>query len=237
MSFDVHAGDFLTIALLIVLEGLLSADNALVLAILVLGLPREQQTRALRYGIAGAFFFRTVAVLLAAYLMRVPWVALLGGLYLCYLAYAHFARPQAPDGHRVPASANPAFGLSAFWATVVRVELVDIVFSIDSILVAVALSPKVWVVVTGGLLGIVAMRFVAGQFIAVVRRYPTIVDGAFVIIGWIGVKLLVDFAFQVGWIGWNIPKSVSLGLVVVIFAVAFLLARRKGAVAEDQPVA
>jgi predicted tellurium resistance membrane protein TerC len=66
---DVQASDFLTIALLVLLEGLLSADNALVLAILVLGLPREQQQQALRYGIIGAFAFRILATLLAVQLM------------------------------------------------------------------------------------------------------------------------------------------------------------------------
>ncbi len=233
MPVDVQAADFVTIALLVVLEGLLSADNALVLAILVLGLPRAEQTRALRYGIAGAFFFRSVAVLLAAYLIRVPWVALGGGLYLCYLAVAHFAQPRLEGGHRPQAQAKPAFGLSAFWATVVRVELVDVVFSVDSILVAVALSPKTWVIITGGLLGIVAMRFVAGRFIVLVRRYPTIVDGAFIVIGWIGLKLLLDFGHQIGWLGWSVPKAASLGVVAAIFAGALVLARRRGPVAES----
>jgi len=228
MPVDVQAADLATIALLVFLEGLLSADNALVLAILVMGLPRKEQTRALRYGIAGAFVFRSIAVLLAAYLIRVPWVTLGGGLYLVYLALAHFRQARAAEGHRTPAPAMPAFGLSAFWATVVRVELVDVVFSVDSILVAVALSPKTWVIITGGLLGIIAMRFVAGQFIALVRRYPAIVDGAFVIIGWIGLKLLLDYGHQTGWLDWSVPKWISLGLVVVIFLVAFLVARRRG---------
>ncbi|HSF99890.1 MAG TPA: hypothetical protein VLA20_02125 [Vicinamibacterales bacterium] len=228
MPVDVQAADLATIALLVFLEGLLSADNALVLAILVMGLPRKEQTRALRYGIAGAFVFRSIAVLLAAYLIRVPWVTLGGGVYLVYLALAHFRQARAAEGHRTPAPAMPAFGLSAFWATVVRVELVDVVFSVDSILVAVALSPKTWVIITGGLLGIIAMRFVAGQFIALVRRYPAIVDGAFVIIGWIGLKLLLDYGHQTGWLDWSVPKWISLGLVVVIFLVAFLVARRRG---------
>lgn len=228
MPFHVEAADFLTIGLLVLLEAVLSADNALVLAILVMGLPRKEQTRALRYGIAGAFVFRSIAVLLAAYLIRVPWVTLGGGLYLVYLALAHFRQARAAEGHRTPAPAMPAFGLSAFWATVVRVELVDVVFSVDSILVAVALSPKTWVIITGGLLGIIAMRFVAGQFIALVRRYPAIVDGAFVIIGWIGLKLLLDYGHQTGWLDWSVPKWISLGLVVVIFLVAFLVARRRG---------
>src|SRR5215218_6377978 len=133
---DVQASDFLTIALLVLLEGLLSADNALVLAILVLGLPRHEQARALRYGIIGAFGFRIIAVLLASVLMRAPWVKLAGGVYLAYLTCTHFARRQGNDRREVR-PAKPAFGLSAFWATVVRVELIDLAFSVDSILVAV----------------------------------------------------------------------------------------------------
>ena len=84
-------------------------------------------------------------------------------------------------------------GLSAFWATVVKVELTDIVFAIDSILVAVAMSPKLWVILTGGILGIVMMRLVIGKLLALVERYPPLVDGAFVIIAWVGIKLLVEF--------------------------------------------
>jgi YkoY family integral membrane protein len=226
VPIDFQAADLVTIGLLIVLEGLLSADNALVLAVLVLGLPRHQQQRALRYGIVGAFGFRLLAVLLATYLIQVAWVKLAGGGYLLYLAYVHFFRAAAEARHRAP-EAKPMFGLSPFWATVVRVELIDIAFSVDSILVAVALSPKVWVIVTGGILGIIAMRLVAGRFIAVIRRYPAIVDGAFVIIGWIGLKLLIEYAHQLGLIGWEIPTSVSTGLIVVIFGAAYWYARRQ----------
>jgi YkoY family integral membrane protein len=228
VPFDFHPTDLATIGLLVILEGLLSADNALVLAVLVLGLPREQQQRALRYGIIGAFGFRAVAVLLAAVLIRVAWVKLGGGLYLIYLAYTHFFRREG-ENRREPPRARPAFGLSAFWATVVRVELVDLAFSIDSILVAVALSPKIWVVVTGGILGIIAMRLVAGQFIALIRKYPAIVDGAFVIIAWIGAKLLIEYFHQLGWIAWEMPRWLSLGLIVVIFAAAYVFARRQAA--------
>src|SRR5512134_732501 len=87
---DVHFSDLLTIALLVLLEGLLSADNALVLAILVLGLPRHQQRKALRYGILGAFVFRILATLLAVHLLAVAWVKLVGAVYLLYLAWSHF---------------------------------------------------------------------------------------------------------------------------------------------------
>lgn len=226
MPIDFAPADLFTIGLLVILEGLLSADNALVLAILVMGLPRQQQSRALRYGILGAFVFRGLAVALAAFLLQVAWVKLVGGGYLVYLTYSHFSRGSG-DERREPPPARPLLGLSAFWATVVRVELVDIAFSIDSILVAVALSPKLWVVVTGGILGIVMMRLVAGRFIALIRRYPALVDGAFVVIGWVGIKLLLEYAHDVGWVAWQIPKVISFGLIVVIFVVAYVYARRQ----------
>lgn len=227
MDFDLQFADLVTIGLLVLLEGLLSADNALVLAILVLSLPKAEQQRALRYGMVGAFGFRALAVLLAGYLMQMGWVKLVGGLYLAYLAYDHFSTHHE-GGHKKVAPAKPMFGLSAFWATVVRVELVDLAFSVDSILVAVALSPKLWVVVTGGILGIIAMRLVAGQMIHLIRTYPALVDGAFIIIAWVAVKLVVEYAHHMDWIHWQIPKTISLGLIVVIFVASYLYARRRG---------
>lgn len=233
MPLDIHFADFITIGMLVLLEGLLSADNALVLAILVLGLPRDQQARALRYGIGGAFAFRIIAVLLASVLMSVAWVKLVGGLYLGYLAYAHFMRPAGEERHDVP-KATAAFGLTAFWATVVRVEVVDVAFSVDSILVAVALSPKLWVVVTGGLLGIVMMRLVAGRMIELIRKYPALVDGAFIIIAWVAIKLMAEYAHNIHLVSWQIPKALSLGLIAVIFAISYFYARRHPAPPEGE---
>lgn len=116
-----HGSDFVTVALLVALEGLLSADNAMVLAIIVLGLPRAEQRQALRYGIAGAFAFRTLATLLAVYLIKLAWVKLGGAVYLMYLSYAHFFGQESAEARRTVPPAKPWLGLTAFWATVVRV--------------------------------------------------------------------------------------------------------------------
>src|SRR5262245_29149639 len=152
---DVHASDFITIGLLVLLEGLLSADNALVLAILVLGLPKTQQRQALRYGILGAFFFRIVAILLAVHLIKVGFVKLIGAAYLLWLSYNHFfGRRGEGESRRTIRPATAWMGLSPFWSTVVKVELTDLVFAVDSILVAVAMSRKEWVIISGGILGI-----------------------------------------------------------------------------------
>ena len=220
--------DLITIGFLVVLEGLLSADNALVMAIMVLGLPRADHRKALRYGLIGGFVFRTAATVLAAHLINASWVKLGGGLYLLYLTYQHFGGRGEGESRNEPPKAKAAFGLSPFWATVVRVELVNLAFSIDSILAAVAMSRKTWVVVAGGILGIIAMRIAAEQLIDLIRRFPALVDGAFVIIGWVGIKLLLEYAHQMHWIAWEIPKWIAMGLILVIFLVAFLYARRQG---------
>jgi len=231
---DFVAPDLVTIALLVVLEGLLSADNALVMAIMVLGLPKRQHAQALRYGLLGGFAMRFAATLLAVYLIQLILVKLLGGFYLLYLAYVHFFRQEHGEGRRQAPKAKPWLGLTAFWATVVRVELVNLAFSIDSILVAVAMSPKLWVVVTGGILGIVAMRLVAGQLIALVQRYPAIVDGAFIIIAWIGLKLCLEYLHEAQYIALEIPRWLSLSLVVIIFIISFIYAKIQGPAAPEE---
>ena len=231
---DVQASDFFTIALLVLLEGLLSADNALVLAILVLGLPRQQQRKALRYGIIGAFVFRILATLLAVQLIAFGWVKLVGAGYLLYLTFKHFFGHGGTEERRSIPQARPAFGLSAFWATVVKVELTDIVFAIDSILVAVAMSSKTWVIIAGGIFGIITMRLVIGQLLTVVRRYPALVDGAFIIIAWVGIKLLIEYLHLEGHIHFQVNKWMSFGLIVLIFLASYFYARRQGPVPDEQ---
>jgi YkoY family integral membrane protein len=219
--------DLVTIGLLIALEGLLSADNAMVLAILVLGLPKSQQKKALRYGILGAFAFRSVAMLLAAQMIRLGWVKLLGAGYLLYLVFRHFGGGESAEERRTAPPAESWLGMTPFWSTVVKVELTDIVFAMDSILVAVAMSSKYWVILTGGILGIVMMRLVIGRLLSLIERYPVLVDGAFVIIAWVGARLLLEYAHVEGWIAFEVPKFISLGVIVVIFAVTLVYAMVK----------
>jgi YkoY family integral membrane protein len=233
---DITVADFLTVGLLVGLEGLLSADNALVMAIMVLGLPKASHRQALRYGLVGGFVFRIIATLLAAHLIRLGWVKLLGGCYLLYLTYAHFTGHGDAGDRRLAPRARSWLGLNPFWATVVRVELVNLAFSIDSILVAVAMSPKIWVVMIGGILGIVAMRVVVGQLIVLVERYPALVDGAFIIIAWVGTKLGLEYLHDAHHVGLEVPQWFSIALIVVIFAVAFVYARLQGPVRRVDPL-
>jgi predicted tellurium resistance membrane protein TerC len=109
------------------------------------------------------------------------------------------------------------------------VELVNLAFSVDSILVAVAMSTRFWVVLSGGLLGVMAMRVVVRTLVALIRKYPALVEGAFVIIAWVGGKLLLEYAHQMAWVSWEIPQAISLGVVVAILLVSSLVARRRRA--------
>ena len=223
-------GDLFTVCVLIVLEGLLSADNAMVMAVMVLGLPARHHHKALQYGLIGAFVFRVLTTMAAFWLIRIAFAKVIGGLYLLYLPYQHFwGSGEATEKRREPPKAKPWLGLSAFWATVVKVELMNLVFSIDSILAAVAMSPKMWVVLAGGILGIVAMRIVVGRLLALIQKYPAIVDGAFIIIAWVGTKLLIEYLHAERYIPLEIPQWLSLTVIVGIFLLALIYARREAA--------
>jgi YkoY family integral membrane protein len=223
--------DLVTVLILVALEGVLSGDNALVLAVMVLPLPPDQQRKALRYGIIGAFALRTLATLLAVYLIGMKWVSLVGGAYLLILAYRHFTRHQTgEDG----ASAVPVvgfLGLSLFWTTVLKVELTDLVFAVDSILVAVGMTrgdpSKTWVIITGGILGIVMMRMLTLQVLALVKRYPKLIDGAYVVIAWVGFKLIWEYLHFKHLVPFEISKELGMGGVVLLFAGSFLYARAR----------
>jgi YkoY family integral membrane protein len=230
MPFSIEGADLITIGLLVLLEAALSADNALVLAVLVLPLPRKQQKKALQYGILGAFAFRVLATLSAVNLIHMDWVKLVGGVYLLYLPIKHFWRhpPHAAGDAKLRAAAATLFGLSLFWTTVIRVETTDVVFAIDSILVAVGMSRKLWVILCGGLLGIVAMRVLIGQLLTLVRRYPAIVDGAYVIVAWVGVKLVLEYLHSIDVVGFEIPRWLGIGVVLVLFVLSTIYAVVKG---------
>jgi YkoY family integral membrane protein len=202
--------DLAVIGLLVVLEGILSIDNALVLGILAKRLPKHQQRRALTYGLVGAFVFRFLAIATATFLLKWTFVKLLGGMYLVYIAVKHFlTKPHneaalSPDG-----GSTAAKPVAKFWPTVFVIELTDIAFAVDSILAAVGVvgspppgtppdahHPKLWVVITGGFLGVILMRYAAVLFIRLLDRFPRFETAAYLLVTVIGLKLLADWGFN-----------------------------------------
>lgn len=172
------------IAFLVFLEGILSIDNALVLAMMARPLPLKQQRKALTYGLIGAVVFRLVALTVVTQLIAWTWVKFVGGGYLVVMAVRHFIQGEsAPDVQAKKRS---------FWMTVVMIELMDIAFAVDSILAAVALTPKFWIIFTGGFLGVVLMRVAANSFIGILNRFPGFETTAYLLVGTIGIKVILE---------------------------------------------
>ena len=223
--------------MLALLEGLLSADNALVLALLVGHLSGKQQQRALSLGLIMAFALRAVGILLAGYLIRLWWLCGLGALYLLGLALKHFATRRGGAGEE----STPPRGKSlSFGRTVVLVGITDVVFAVDSILVAVALvdtarhPEKLWVVYLGGLIGVVALRLTASALIGLLKRYPDLDHTAYGLVAWAGVKLGFTAAHL-----WNpglpdMPKWLFWGVFAVIISLGGWLATRKAPVVTTE---
>ena len=202
---------------LVIIESLLSVDNAAVLATMVSDLPREQRPKALRYGIFGAYLFRILCLVFASYLIRFWYLKPLGGLYLLYLAYGHFrTRPVAHDGpedgqqlkRRSWVYRQSIGRLGQFWATVVLIEMMDVAFSIDNVFAVVALSKNLILVIIGVCIGILAMRLVAQSFVLLLARYPFLETAAFIIIGVLGLKLLLSVLGHV-WPGNAVSRALD----------------------------
>lgn len=184
--FEITSHDFMLIGLLIFLEGVLSVDNALVLAILARHLPEKEQKRALTYGLVGAFVFRFIALAMVTYLVKWRWVKFVGGGYLLYIAIKNLVFGENKD--ELGSKTNGA----TFWRTVVAIELTDIAFAVDSILAGVALTNKLWVVFTGGVIGIVMMRFTAALFIKIIEKFPKLEKTAYILVLIIGLKVVIE---------------------------------------------
>lgn len=228
---------------LIALEGLLAADNAVVMAVMVKHLPKEQQKRALFYGLVGAFVFRFAALFMITLLVDVWQIQALGAAYLLFIAFKHIYDQRKVKEQTIESQTAQGSG---FWMTVLKVELADIAFAVDSMLAAVALAltlphlgsievggingGQFGVMLAGGLVGIIIMRFAAHKFVKLLADYPQLETTAFIIVGWVGVKLTVltlsheklgflpyDFAHSTEWklIFWTVLLGIVLAGVLI----------------------
>ena len=191
---------------LIVIESLLSVDNAAVLATMVLDLPKDQRRRALKYGILGAYIFRGICLLFAALLIQIWWFNPVGGLYLLILAVKHFffkkkatiiPEPQTVveeiEHKRKSLLYRKTLGMfGPFWATVILVELMDLAFSIDNVIAANAYTKNIILIWAGVFIGILAMRFVAQGFVRLMEKYPFLDTCAYIVIALLGLKLTLS---------------------------------------------
>lgn len=197
-----------TLLILIGLEGLLSADNALVLAVIAKHLPEEQKKRAINYGIIMAFVFRFAALFAISFIANVWQIQAIGAAYLLYLGLKHVIQARFGKNnkniHKDDAKKSAGKG---YWPTVGKIALADLAFAIDSILAAVALalglpdSPlgdfggmdggQFIVVVLGGIAGLILIKFAATWFVQLLDKRPALETTAYAIVAWVGVKLAV----------------------------------------------
>jgi YkoY family integral membrane protein len=275
-TFEFH--DLIVVGVLIILEGVLSIDNALVLGLLARRLPRFLQGKALTYGLVGAFIFRLVAIGLASYLLHWRIAKLLGGLYLVWVAIKHFifetksataekltvdskgrpvlideqdappvvsaeddpldmAPPDASRPHRaIDYASADSTHTRAFWWTVGVIELTDIAFAIDSIVAAIGIigppppherHPKLWVVVIGGMLGVILMRFAAVVFIRLLEKFPRFETSAYLLVLVIGLKLVLDYAVNTPQaphrLDFHSPDQLAFWIFWIIMLACFLI--------------
>ncbi|WP_338635377.1 TerC family protein [Spirobacillus cienkowskii] len=221
---------------LIILEGLLSFDNALALAALVRKKLKDpiQQQRALVYGIWGAYILRIGIIFVGVWLMKYEWVKAIAGFYLLYLAihelFLHKTQQSLTEDNNQSASQMTSLKVSAktFFIVVAQVELMDLMFSIDSIAVALAISDIKWVLITGAVLGVLFMRIAAGLFIRLIENFPALEKTAFVLVGLAGLNVILklkdlNLGFMYLTIDKPIPENIFLGLIVgiLVFAIVF----------------
>lgn len=186
----------LIIGNLIIIESLLSVDNAAVLATMVMDLSPEKRKKALKYGIFGAYFFRGLCLLFASMLVKIWWLKPIGGLYLLFLCVDYFRKESTPNQNddTLDKKSNWFYrktigALGPFWATVALVEVMDLAFSIDNVFAAVAFTDNMNLIYIGVFIGILAMRYVAQGFVKLMENYPFLETAAFVVIGVLGLKL------------------------------------------------
>jgi YkoY family integral membrane protein len=202
----------LSILLLVLLEGLLSADNALVLAMMVKHLPEKERGHALTYGIWGAYLFRFLVIGIGTFLIKFSWIKALGALYLLYMAYTGLFGTAEEESIDESKYIN-----KGLLATIVSVEAMDIVFSIDSVTAALAVSDKVWILFMGAILGILMMRGVATLFVKLIEKVPELEKTAYILIFLIGAKLGVTL------VGIEVPDILFFSVLIIVFLGTFVV--------------
>lgn len=198
-SYTYEPSDVLIFFTLLLLEGVLSFDNAAILAAMVRKLPKEQRRKALLYGLGGAYVFRFLAIIFVVVIIEQPWLKIVGGLYLIYLMMKHLLDTTPHDMDEVPGIAKKnLFGLTPFWSVVVAVELADIAFALDQVLVAVGLfggteagNSKVLLIVLASFVAILLLRVSAYYVGRLMDWFPKLETLAYVAVGWVGIKLVV----------------------------------------------
>jgi YkoY family integral membrane protein len=206
---------------LIVIEGLLSVDNALAIAAMASHLDEKKRRVAMNVGYIGAYGFRVIALLVAGWIIHNPWIKLAGALYLVWLMCAHFAgQKEAAEDEGEAMNVHHR----TFASTVTMIALMDLSLSVDNVVAAIALSPdKLWPVYVGVTIGIISLRLIAGYAVKMIEKFPILEHTAFLLVGYVGLLLLVELQLHV-----HFDKVVKFIGIVAITALSITYSQKEG---------
>lgn len=204
----------LLLPILVALEAVLSADNAIALAAIAQGLDGSKlQRQALNLGLVAAFVLRVGLILTATWVTKFWQFEFLGAAYLLWLVFQHFTSEDVEeDTHQ---HHGPKF--SSLWQAIPTIALTDLAFSLDSVTTAIALSQEIWLIIIGGLIGIIALRFMAELFIRWLDEYVHLEDAGYITVALVGVRLLLKAAN----LDYVIPEWLMVGLIASLFIWGF----------------
>lgn len=211
-----HLGELLPLLpVLVSLELLLSADNAIALA----AIARKQsdpalERRALNLGVLMAFVLRVALILMAQWVLAFPPIQLLAGGYLLWLCYQHWRPTDLADDAKSSLDSAPTV---SFRRTVITLAVTDLAFSIDSVAAAVAISDQLLLVITGALIGVVALRFTSGLFIHWLKIYSRLESAGYLAVAFVGFKLLIQLVFPMI----DVPELLTLSVVALLMVWGF----------------
>ena len=204
---------------LIALEAVLSADNAIALAAIAQNLQDPKlQRQALNIGLVGAYILRIALILTATWVVQFWQFKLLGAVYLLWLVYNYFTDKEPEDTEDTEdTSEDNHLSFSSLWQIIPIVAVTDLAFSLDSVTTAIAVSDDIWLIIAGGTIGIITLRFLAGLFIRWLDEYTHLEDAGFITVGFVGFRLLLK-VFNLDAL---IPEWVTIMVIFVIFVWGF----------------
>ena len=203
---------YLILLVLVVLEAVLSADNAIALAAIAKSAKdAKAQKQALNIGLVGAYVLRIALIFAATWVIKYWQFELLGAMYLLWLVFNYFSKSEEEEEE------ERTLGFKSVWQIIPTIAITDLAFSLDSVTSAIAITEDTWLIVAGGTIGIVILRFLAGLFIRWLEEYTYLEDAGFITVGFVGIRLLL----KVGLPDYLIPEWVTIAVVAVFFTWGF----------------
>ncbi|MBU6229627.1 MAG: DUF475 domain-containing protein [Cyanobacteria bacterium REEB459] len=203
----------LLLPVLIALEAILSADNAIALAAISQGLDGEDlQKQALNIGLVVAFILRMALILTAGWVLQFWQFEVLGAAYLLWLSFNHFTTATETNQHH---RHGPSF--KKLWQAIPIIAFTDLAFSLDSVTTALALSKQVVVILLGGAIGVLTLRFMAGLFIRWLEEFEHLEDAGFITVAFVGLRLLIRVIND----SLVPPEWLMVSFIAVVFAWGF----------------